>query len=111
MDGVFIQFFPECLVDELLSLYRPFALKGVGIDFNSDVASIRVIIRAYDLDVIGSQRRRDLLLANVDDGFALSGLGRHGPGQNAEPAGAASWDGGGECPCRGGKHGGKDKES
>ena len=103
MDGIAIQFFPQRLVNELLTLNQPLALEGIGIHLNGDVTSIGVIIRAGNFYIVGSQRRRDLLRANIDDGLALPGLGRHRPGEYAK-SGTASWDGG-ECPCRSGEHG------
>ena len=81
MNGVAIQFFPQRLVNELLTLNQPLALKGIGIHLNGDVTSIGIIIRAGNFHIIGPQRRRDLLRANIDDGLALSGLGRHRPGE------------------------------
>ena len=81
MNGVAIQFFPQRLVNELLTLNQPLALKGIGIHLNGDVTSIGIIIRAGYFYIIGPQRCRALLRANIDDGLALSGLGRHRPGE------------------------------
>ena len=62
-----LQFFPDGLVHQLLSLYSAFSGELVRNYFNANVRSIGVIVGTSDFDLVGFQRLGNFLGADIDN--------------------------------------------
>lgn len=62
-----LQFLPKGLVDKLLSLDRPLALKHFGNDFDGNVGPVGIVVGTHDFDLVRAEGLFDFGRAHVDD--------------------------------------------
>jgi len=63
-----LQFFPKCLIHELLTLHGSFPLKQCRSNLDGNMTAVGIIVGSHDHDIIRLQCRHNLLPARVYNG-------------------------------------------